>query len=76
MYLFTITNNDNELIGIYESESHPDHIDPEITKMHKEWTRLYLSDEMDEGLESYFENHLPDIGVYPVKVGNVTIIDR
>jgi hypothetical protein len=76
MYLFTITNHDNELIGVYESDSHPDYIEPEITKIHKEWTDLYLNDEIDERIESYFEKHLPNIGVYPVEIGNVTIIDR
>lgn len=76
MNLFTITDHDGALLGVYESESRPENIEPEITKVYDEWFRRYINDETDDRLESYFEKHLPDIGVYPIEIGNVTIIDR
>jgi len=75
MYTFTITNRDNELLGVFQSESEPQYIESEIEKVYKQW-EIY-TDECDVEdlvrLEEYFKTHLPDIGVYPLEVGNVEI---
>lgn len=77
MNVFSITNRDNELLGVFQSESEPQYIEPEIEKVYQQWVKDTDECEVEDMvfLEDYLETHLPDIGVYSVKVGNVELSD-
>jgi len=77
MNVFSITNRDNELLGVFQSESEPQYIEGEIEKVYQEWVKYTDECEVEDMvfLGEYLETHLPNIGVYPLEVGNVELSD-
>jgi len=75
MNIFSITNHDNELLGVFQSESEPQYIEDEIEKVYQEWVKFTDECEVEDMiyLGEYLETHLPDIGVYPIEVRNVEL---
>jgi len=75
MNVFPITNSDDELLGIFQSESEPQYIEDEIEKVYQEWIKYTDECEVEDMvfLGDYLKTHLPNIGVYPMEVWDVQL---